>query len=669
MSRRPSRASIACIAHAVMFSIARASVDDVRARAVRLYVADGGTCASGGTMSDESLDDAVGGERRIERWNEGEGVDACENHRVGLFLGSSKTDVRAEERVTASEAVGLAETLAKETTIELWFKNELPDDQGEGVSVPFFTVRHDVYGTEWIALSVQRSGTARVFGKGAAAPTSFTVKDSGKNVTNLILTVSVTTVKVYVNSVLVLEFPRGNLCRMFDRDARANVLLGGYSDDVEDAWWRGFFYVIVVYPFAVNEDMAERIYAEGISKILPDASIHKRVVDINAYPTNAVFGVPTNIAPNLERLDVMCDEDESVCDLFTHSLVNVRQLPTYGALHVCEHEEIHLTQDEEVELNALCYTATSVPRGVNEETVRFNDSTILQINDDDESPWFRVSVDVAKGVLSCDVQLVMKEDATTTTTLQIIDSDRGNGTMMFELLDIVDHVSLFFENGTHLPVRERIVGNPCNMQPKCKLLSTDDHIHRACLDIVVIPRPDYFNLLQCPPFSGPEYPPWPMKVASVAFRGWRGNRWSQTAALNITVENAIDSPQIAVNHTIFYAEYLRRAKVGTFSVNTSDYDSRMSRVSIVSARSNLFAVSNLTALALCEYPFVSGDGSGNAEIVFFAAPSVVESVLNSLVYIHLKRGETQDQILIEVDEASVVLIALLQHDESTGRVD
>ena len=669
MSRRPSRASIACIAHAVMFSIARASVEDVRARAVRLYVADGGTCASGGTMSDESLDDAVGGERRIERWSEREGVDACESHRVGLFLGSSKTDVRAEERVTASEAVGLAETLAKETTIELWFKNELPDNQGEGVSVPFFTVRHDVYGTEWIALSVQRSGTVRVFGKGAAAPTSFTVKDFGKNVTNLILTVGVATVKVYVDSVLVLEFPRGNLCRMFDRDARANVLLGGYSDDVEDAWWRGFFYVIVVYPFAVNEDMAERIYAEGISKILPDASIHQRVVDINAYPTNAVFGVPTNIAPNLERLDVMCDEDESVCDLVIHSLVNVRQLPTYGALHVCENEEIYLMQDEEIELNALCYTATSVPRGVNEETVRFNDSTLLQINNDDESPWFRVSIDVAKGVLSCDVQLVIKEDATTTTTLQIIDSDRGNGTMMFELLDIVDHVSLFFENGTHLPVRERIVGNPCNTQPKCKLLSTDDHIHRACLDIVVIPRPDYFNSLQYPPFPGPEYPPWPMKVASIAFRGWSGYRWSQAAALNITVENEVDSPQIAVNHTIFYAEYLRRAKIGTFSVNTSDFDSRVSRVSIVSARANLFAVSNLTALALCEYPFVSGDGSGNAEIVFFAAPSVVESVLNSLVYIHLKRGETQDQILIEVDEASVVLIAFLQHDESTGRVE
>ena len=101
-------------------------------------------------MSDESLDDAEGGGRRIERWSESEGLDACENHRAGLFLGSSKTDACAEERVTASEALGLAETLANETTIELWFKNELSDNQGEGVSVPFFTVRHDVYGTEWI---------------------------------------------------------------------------------------------------------------------------------------------------------------------------------------------------------------------------------------------------------------------------------------------------------------------------------------------------------------------------------------------------------------------------------------------------------------------------------------------------------------------------------------
>ena len=186
-------------------------------------------------MSDESLDDAEGGGRRIERWSESEGLDACENHRAGLFLGSSKTDACAEERVTASEALGLAETLANETTIELWFKNELSDNQGEGVSVPFFTVRHDVYGTEWIGLSVQRSGTTRVFGTGAP-PTSFTVKDFGKNVTNLILTMDFTAVKVYVDSVLVLQFSRGNLCRIFERDARANVLLGGHSEDVEDAW-------------------------------------------------------------------------------------------------------------------------------------------------------------------------------------------------------------------------------------------------------------------------------------------------------------------------------------------------------------------------------------------------------------------------------------------------
>ena len=150
----------------------------------------------------------------------------------------------------------------------------------------------------------------------------------------------------------------------------------------------------------MNEDVVKRICAEEISKIMPDVSIRTRVIDINADPTNAVFGVPTNIAPDLERLDVMCDENESACDLSIHSFVNIRELPTYGALHVCEHEEVHLKREEEVELNALCYTATSVPRGVNEETVRFNDSVTFQITGDDESPWFRVSVDVAKGVLS-----------------------------------------------------------------------------------------------------------------------------------------------------------------------------------------------------------------------------------------------------------------------------
>ena len=57
---------------------------------------------------------------------------------------------------------------------------------------------------------------------------------------------------------------------------------------------------------------------------------------------------------DLERLDVMCDENESACDLSIHSFVNIRELPTYGALHVCEHEEVHLKREEEVELNALC---------------------------------------------------------------------------------------------------------------------------------------------------------------------------------------------------------------------------------------------------------------------------------------------------------------------------
>ena len=191
--------------------------------------------------------------------------------------------------MTASEALGLAETLANETTIELWFKNELSDNQGEGVSVPLYcgdTMYTGPNGSDCRC----SEGTTRVFGTGAP-PTSFTVKDFGKNVTNLILTMDFTVVKVYVDSVLVLQFSRGNLCRIFERDARANVLLGGHSEDAEDAWWRGFFYVIVIYPFAVNEDVVKRIYAEEISKIMPDVSIRTRVIDINADPTNAVFGV------------------------------------------------------------------------------------------------------------------------------------------------------------------------------------------------------------------------------------------------------------------------------------------------------------------------------------------------------------------------------------------
>ena len=66
------------------------------------------------------------------------------------------------------------------------------------------------------------------------------MKDFGKNVTNLILTMDFTAVKVYVDSVLVLQFSRGNLCRIFERDARANVLLGGHSEDAHDAGGEDF---------------------------------------------------------------------------------------------------------------------------------------------------------------------------------------------------------------------------------------------------------------------------------------------------------------------------------------------------------------------------------------------------------------------------------------------
>ena len=99
--------------------------------------------------------------------------------------------------------------------------------------------------------------------------------------------------------------------------------------------------------------------------------------------------------------------------------------------------------------------------------------------------------------------------------------------------------------------------------------------------------------------------------------------------------------------------------IGTFRIDAGDYDSRASRVAIRSAKANLLSVSNLSAVALCENPFVAGDGTGNDEIVFDAVPSVIASVLNSLVYVHIKRGATQDEVRIEVGAKKIVLIALL----------
>lgn len=69
-----------------------------------------------------------------------------------------------------------------------------------------------------------------------------------------------------------------------------------------------------------------------------------------------------------------------------------------------------------------------------------------------------------------------------------------------------------------------------------------------------------------------------------------------------------------------------------------DYDLRASRVVIRFVKVNLLLVFNLSVVVFCENLFVVGDGIGNDEIVFDVVLSVIVFVLNSLVYVYIKRG-------------------------------
>ena len=150
-----------------------------------------------------------------------------------------------------------------------------------------------------------------------------------------------------------------------------------------------------------------------------------------------------------------------------------------------------------------------------------------------------------------------------------------------------------------------------------------------------------------------------MVLSRVAFRAKNGERLSKQATLTIEVTNKVDAVELSVNRTMYEAYYLERAILGTFRLYASDFDAYKLRVDISSARSNLHAVSNVAALKLCDNPFLTGDGTGNAKLVFYAVPSVIQSILNSLIYIHLGQTFIQDEIHIRVDNMQVKLIALL----------
>jgi len=649
--------SVALGALTIVDVISRASASAVttRARAMRAYVADAKTCGVEGRLRDEaSSSDRDGGGARVVAAI-GDGGDGCAVDARGLALGEAAGRVEAMERSSAADAEALARAMTNATTTELWLRNDFRS-VGE-VLIPMFSVRDDDDGWRWMTLWVNANGDARMDGDDFFAPTtSFSLEADEKNRTHVVVIVDDAAVKTYVNAALKIQMPRGDVWRLSRPHARARVVLGGRATSADIAW-SGTIYAVALYSFALNASAIKGIYAAGLPHATLETSGETIDIDVNrGEAISATFGVETQIEFNGDRLDALCDENESSCDLYVDSELIILEWPLHGTVYSCgyprsEGNVWRLPADE------LCYLATNAPSNLGEHSMVYRDAFWFEIAGISQSPRFKITVDVHKGVLACDVDLHMDEGGVAVTTLQIMNTGHESEDMGFIVNAFMEHGVLFFENGTTVPIYERIIGHACGAQPACKYYSVDQQMRRWCLNVVIVPLPEYFNALDT--FLGPEYPPWEMKPTNISYSGFVGQHLSKPATLNITVSAVSNEPRLRVNRSVFTAKYLDRVSIGTFQIDAGDYDSRVSRVAIRSVKANLLSVSNLSAVALCENPFVAGDGTGNDEIVFDAVPSVIASVLNSLIYVHVKRGATQDEVRIEVGATKIVLIALL----------
>ena len=635
-------------------SRASASAVTMRARAMRAYVADAMTCGVEGRLRDEaSSSDRDGGGARVVAAI-GDGGDGCAVDARGLALGEAAGRVEAMERSSAADAEALARTMINATTTELWLRNDFR--AVEELLIPIFSVRDDDDGWRWMTLWVNANGDARMGGDDFFTPKSFSLEVDEENQTHVVVIVDDAAVKTYVNAALKLQMPRGDVWRLSRPYARARIVLGGRATNADIAW-SGTIYAVALYPFALTASDIENIYAAGLPHATLETSGEIIDIDVNrGEAISATFDVETQIEFDSDRLDALCDENESSCDLYVDSELIILEWPLYGTVYSCGYPRSQgnvrrLPADE------LCYLATNAPSGVDEHSMVYRDAFRFEIAGISQSPRFKIAVDVHKGVLACDVNIHMDEGGVAVTTLQIMNTGHESEDTGFIVNTFMGHGVFFFENGTTVPIYERIVGHACGAQPACKYYSVDQQMRRWCLNVVIVPLPEYFNAQDT--FLGPEYPPWEMKPTKISYSGFVGEHLSKPATLNITVSAVSNEPRLRVNRSVFTAKYLDRVSIGTFRIDAGDYDSRASRVAIRSAKANLLSVSNLSAVALCENPFVAGDGTGNDEIVFDAVPSVIASVLNSLVYVHIKRGATQDEVRIEVGAKNIVLIALL----------
>ena len=419
------------------------------------------------------------------------------------------------------------------------------------------------------------------------------------------------------------------------------------------------FDVIEFIPIDLNGTRA--IYAGTINVHVISKVIALTSDDVNLMTQKVLFGVMGRITLDSNQLNDWCDAEEETCALSVDGKFILRQAPIYGAVYECM-SSLRRQVGDALYASDWCYNATKpadwrLTNVYGEAFVKFSDDFEFDIADDLQTSRFRLSLLVHQGILACDAHLSMIEDEATSITLQAMDTNLAFGSVEFIVEQSPNFLGLFLEDGRRIMIGETVMGQPCGIRPACAPYSIIHHANRSCVNVIVVPFADYFNTYL--DYLGPEYPPWQMGLSRVTFRAKNGERLSKQATLTIKVSNKIDAVELAVNQTIFEAYYLERAVLGTFHLHTSDYDAYKLRVDISSARSNLLAVSNITALTMCDNPFLTGDGTGNAKLVFYAVPSVIRSVLNSLVYIHLEQTLTQDEIHIRVGDVQIKLIALL----------
>lgn len=636
--------------------VSRASVRaaTTRERAMRAYVADARTCGVEGRLRDEASSSDRGGVNARVVAAIGDGVNGCDIDARGLALGEAAGRMEATERSSKADAEALALALANVTTTEVWLRN---DFRSFGNEAPILNLQDDGDGWRWMTLWVNANGGARMdFADFPTAKASFLLEADEANQTHVVVVVDDVAVTTYVNAVLRLAIPRGDIWRRSGLHARAHVKLGGRALDA-DIVWSGTIYAITLYPFALNASEINRNYAAGIPHAMLKSS--DEIIDIDVSRGRAIsatFLAETRIQFDSNHLDALCDEDESSCDLYIDSEFIIREWPFYGTVYSCGYPRSH-GGVWRLRAAELCYIATTAPNAEDGHSMVYRDSFKFQIAGIPQSPRFKIVVDVHKGVLACDVDIHMDEGGIAVTTLQLMNTGHESEETGFIVHTFMEYGILFFENGTTVPIHERVIGHACGAQPACKHYSADHKTRRWCLNVVIVPLPEYFNAEDT--FVGPEYPPWAIGPTKISYSGYVGKHSSKPATLNITVSAVSNEPRLRVNRSIFQAKYLDQVNVGTFRIDAVDYDSRAMRVAIRSARANLLSVSNLSAVALCDNPFVVGDGTGNDEIIFNAVPSVIASVLNSLVYVHIKRGATQDEVQIEVGTTKIALIALL----------